>query len=53
MAKAKDRSFGQVIRDRRRQLDLTQEPKTIDITWTDGDNKGKTYPGVSRWRATC
>ncbi|HVN28717.1 MAG TPA: helix-turn-helix domain-containing protein [Candidatus Binataceae bacterium] len=25
MAKAKDRSFGQVIRDRRRQLDLTQE----------------------------
>ena len=25
MAKAKDRSFGAVIRDRRRQLDLTQE----------------------------
>jgi len=25
MAKTKDRSFGQVIRDRRRQLDLTQE----------------------------
>ncbi len=25
MAKAKTRSFGQVIRDRRRQLDLTQE----------------------------
>ena len=25
MAKAKERSFGQVIRDRRRQLDLTQE----------------------------
>ena len=25
MAKAKDRNFGQVIRDRRRQLDLTQQ----------------------------
>jgi transcriptional regulator with XRE-family HTH domain len=25
MAKTKDRTFGQVIRDRRRQLDLTQE----------------------------
>jgi transcriptional regulator with XRE-family HTH domain len=25
MAKSKDRNFGQVIRDRRRQLDLTQE----------------------------
>lgn len=25
MAKTKDRNFGQVIRDRRRQLDLTQE----------------------------
>ena len=25
MAKAKDRTFGQVIRDRRRQLDLTQD----------------------------
>src|ERR1700687_4015954 len=25
MAKAKDRTFGQVIRDRRRQLDLTQQ----------------------------
>jgi len=34
------------VEQARYQLDLTKEPKTIDITWTDGENKGKTYSGV-------
>jgi uncharacterized protein (TIGR03067 family) len=28
------------------QLGATKEPKTIDLVWTQGDNTGKTYPGV-------
>ena len=30
----------------RYQLDATKKPKTIDLAWTDGDNKGTTYPGI-------
>ena len=30
----------------RYELDPTKKPKTIDLVWTDGDEKRKTYPGI-------
>jgi uncharacterized protein (TIGR03067 family) len=37
---------GKVIGRGTTQIDPTKKPRTVDITMTEGDNKGKTYLGI-------